>query len=339
MGAQVNRQILLRQRPKDALQPSDFESRETPIPSPGPGEVLTRTLYLSIDPANRAWMSPVPTYVRPVEVGGVMDGFTLAEVVESADPDFRPGDLVESMNGWQDFAVARGRGLEKVPRREPLSMLLSGLGVTAKTAYFGLLEVGGPRPGETVLVSAAAGATGSVAGQIAKIQGCRVVGLAGGREKCRFVVDDLGFDAAIDYRAEDVPRALRASCPRGVDVYFDNVGGPLLETALFVMNAHGRVVCCGAVSQYDTGAPGAGPRGVPGLLILKRLRMEGFIVMDYYDRRAVAEERLAAWIAEGRLKVREDILEGLERAPEALIGLLRGENTGKRLVRVAPDAV
>jgi NADPH-dependent curcumin reductase CurA len=339
MGANVNRQILLRQRPKDALQPGDFEPRETPVPAPGAGEVLTRTLFISIDPANRAWMSPVPTYTRPVEVGGVMDGFTLAEVVESQDPGFRPGDLVESMNGWQDFAVAPGRALQKVPRRQPLSMILSGLGVTAKTAYFGLLEVGSPRPGDTVLVSAAAGATGSVAGQIAKIQGCRAVGMAGGRDKCRFVVDELGFDAAIDYRAEDVPRALREACPRGVDVYFDNVGGPLLEAALFAMNSRGRVVCCGAVSQYDTGAPAAGPRGVPGLLVVKRLRMEGFIVMDYYDRRQVAEERLAGWIADGRLKVREDILEGLERAPEALIGLLRGENTGKRMVRVAADAV
>jgi NADPH-dependent curcumin reductase CurA len=339
MASPVNHQLVLRQRPTGALREEDFEPREGPAPSPGPGTVLTRTLYLSIDPANRAWMSPVPTYTRPVEIGGVMDGFTLAEVVESGDPSFRPGDLVESMNGWQEYAVAPARRLVKVPRRQPLSMILSGLGVTAKTAYFGLLDVGRPRPGDTVLVSAAAGATGSVAGQIARIQGCRVVGLAGSAAKCRHIVDDLGFDAAIDYRAEDVAQAIRDHCPRGVDVYFDNVGGPILESALFAMNPRGRVVCCGAVSQYDTGSPGPGPRGVPGLLVVKRLRMEGFIVMDYDDRRREAEDRLADWIAAGRLRVREDILDGLPQAPRALIGVLKGDNIGKRMVRVAPDAV
>jgi NADPH-dependent curcumin reductase CurA len=338
MASQVNRQFILRQRPKDALAESDFEYRETPVPAPGPGEVLTRTLYISIDPANRAWMSPVPTYTKPVEVGGVMDGFTLAEVVHSNDPGFQPGDLVESTNGWQDYASASGLALFKVKPRQPLSMILSGIGVTAKTAYFGLLEVGRPHPGDTVLVSAAAGATGSVAGQIAKIQGCRVVGLAGSAEKCRFIVSDLGFDAAIDYKTEDVPRAIRDRCPRGVDVYFDNVGGPILEAAMFAMNPRGRVVCCGAVSQYDTGSPAPGPRGIPGLMVVKRLRMEGFIVMDYYGRRQVAEDRLAEWIAAGKLRVREDIVEGLDSAPRALIGLLHGENTGKRLVRVAAEA-
>jgi NADPH-dependent curcumin reductase CurA len=339
MTPPVNRQFILRQRPKDALAESDFEYREAPLPTPGPGQVLTRTLYISIDPANRAWMSPVPTYTKPVEVGGVMDGFTLAEVVESNDPGLRPGDLVESTNGWQDYAATPGRALFRVKPRKPLSMILSGIGVTAKTAYFGLLEVGCPRPGDTVLVSAAAGATGSVAGQIAKIQGCRAVGLAGSAEKCRFIVSDLGFDAAIDYKTEDVPRAIRDRCPRGVDVYFDNVGGPILEAAMFAMNPRGRIVCCGAVSQYDTGSPGPGPRGVPGLMVVKRLRMEGFIVMDYYDRRQLAEDRLADWIAAGKLRVPEDIVDGLERAPRALIGLLHGENTGKRLVRVAAEAV
>jgi NADPH-dependent curcumin reductase CurA len=333
----VNRQLVLVNRPKGPLAETDFQYREGEIPEPGPGEALTRTLYISIDPANRAWMSPVRTYVDPVELGGVMDGFTLAEVVRSNVPGLAAGDLVESMNGWQDYRVLPGRLLHKVPRRRPLSLILSGLGVTAKTAYFGLLEVGRPLAGETVVVSAAAGATGSVVGQIAKIHGCRVVGLAGSEDKCRWITQDLGFDEAIDYKAENVGRALAAACPRGIDVYFDNVGGDILEACLFRMNDRGRVVCCGAVSQYDTGAPAAGPRGVPGLLVVKRLRMEGFIVMDHYARRAEAEDALARWIAEGRLKVQEDVIEDLENAPRALIGLLHGDNTGKRMVRVVPE--
>jgi NADPH-dependent curcumin reductase CurA len=209
--------------------------------------------------------------------------------------------------------------------------------VTSLTAYFGLLEVGRPRAGETVLVSAAAGAVGSVAGQIARIQGCRVVGLAGSDEKCRWLTGELRLDAAIDYKRGDLVRAVREACPQGVDVYFDNVGGPVLEAALFAMRPRGRVVCCGAVSQYDTGSPEPGPRGVPGLLVVKRLRMEGFIVMDYYARRREAEDVLAGWIADGRLVIREDIVEGLEGAPRALIGLLHGDNIGKRLVRVVPE--
>jgi hypothetical protein len=337
MAGAVNRQLVLVDRPKGALAETDFEYREGDVPEPGPGEALTRTLYISIDPANRAWMSPVKTYVDPVQVGGVMDAFTLAEVVRSNVPGLAAGDLVESMNGWQDYRVLPGRVLHKIARRQPLSLILSGLGVTAKTAYFGLLEVGRPLAGETVVVSAAAGATGSVVGQIAKIHGCRVVGLAGTEEKCRWITQDLGFDEAIDYKTENVGKALAAACPRGIDVYFDNVGGDILEACLFRMNDRGRVVCCGAVSQYDTGAPSGSPRGVPGLLVVKRLRLEGFIVMDHYARRAEAEDALARWIAEGRLKVQEDVIEGLENAPRALIGLLRGDNTGKRMVRVVPE--
>jgi len=338
MAVGLNRQLVLVDRPKGPLAETDFEYRETEIPEPGPGEALTRTLYLSIDPANRAWMSPVRTYVDPVQVGAVMDGFTLAQVVRSNVPGLEPGDLVESMNGWQDYRTLPGRVLHKVAPRRPLSMILSGLGVTAKTAYFGLLEVGRPVAGETVVVSAAAGATGSVAGQIARIHGCRVVGLAGSDDKCRFLTETLKFDEAINYRNDDVGTALAAACPRGIDVYFDNVGGEILEACLFRMNDRGRVVCCGAVSQYDTGRPAAGPRGVPGLLVVKRLRMEGFIVMDHYARRAQAEEALAAWIADGRLVIREDVIDGLEHAPRALIGVLHGDNVGKRLVRVVPDA-
>jgi len=307
------------------------------VPEPRTGEVLTRTIYISIDPANRAWMSPVPTYTSPVEVGEVMDGFTLGEVIDSKAPDLQPGHIVEGMSGWQDYAVTAAGKLHKVEKRTPLSILLSGVGVTGKTAYFGLLDVGAPRTGETVVVSAAAGAVGSMVGQIAKIRGCRAVGIAGSDEKCRWITQELAFDAAINYKTESVAGALRERCPQGIDVYFDNVAGDILEAALFRMNPHGRIVCCGSVSQYDTATPAGGPRGVPGLLVVKRIRMEGFVVMDFYDRRKQAEDALGQWISEGRLKVREDIIDGLENAPRALIGLLHGENTGKRMIRVSTE--
>jgi NADPH-dependent curcumin reductase CurA len=337
MPGDVNRQWILRDRPKSQLAESDFELRHGPIPEPGPGEALTRTLYISVDAANRAWMSPVRTYIDPVEPGGVMRSMTLGQVVRSNDAALAPGDIVEGMAGWQDFAVAPAKQLNRVERRKPLSMILSGLGVTSLTAYFGLLEIGRPVAGETVLVSAAAGAVGSVAAQLAKIHGCRVVGLAGSDDKCRWLTGELGLDAAINYKTGDLGRAIRDACPKGIDVYFDNVGGPILEAALFQMRGAGRIVCCGAVSQYDTGSPEPGPRGVPGLLVVKRLRMEGFIVMDFYARRREAEDTLARLIAEGRLAIREDIVEGLERAPQALVGLLHGDNIGKRMVRVTSE--
>ncbi len=337
MSDDVNRQVLLAERPKAKLEESHFTRRDVPIPEPGDGEALTRTLYISLDAANRAWMSPVATYTKPVEIGGVMDGFTLAEVVRSNDPSLAPGDIVECMNGWQDYGVAPARHLHKVSPIKPLSRWLSALGVTGKTAYFGLLDIGQPKEGETVLVSAAAGAVGSFVGQIAKLKGCRAVGIAGSDDKCRWLTDELGFDAAINYKTEDMTPALRAACPDGIDVYFDNVGGPILEAALFQTNQNGRIVCCGSVSQYDTATPDPGPRGVPGLLVVKRIKMQGFIVMDFYARRQQAESDLAAWIVDGKIKVREDIIEGLENAPAALIGLLAGENTGKRMVRVAPE--
>jgi len=337
MSGEVNRQWILRDRPKNQLTESDFELRRAPVPEPGPSEALTRTLYISVDAANRAWMSPVRTYIDPVEPGGVMRSMTLGQVVRSNDAALAPGDIVEGMAGWQDFAVAPVKQLNRVEKRKPLSMILSGLGVTSLTAYFGLLEVGRPVAGETVLVSAAAGAVGSVAAQLAKIHGCRVVGLAGSDDKCRWLTGEIGLDAAINYKTGDLGRAIRDACPKGIDVYFDNVGGPILEVALFQMRGGGRIVCCGAVSQYDTGSPEPGPRGVPGLLVVKRLRMEGFIVMDFYARRREAEDTLARLIAEGRLVIREDIVEGLERAPQALVGLLHGDNIGKRMVRVASE--
>jgi NADPH-dependent curcumin reductase CurA len=333
----INRQFLLARRPEGRLRESDFGYRETPVPEPGAGEVLTRTLYLSMDPANRAWMFPDPTYRPPIGLGEVVAGFTLNEVVESRDARFRPGDLVECDGGWQDYAVLPGDAIHKLEPRGPLSHWMSVLGLTGKTAYFGMLEVGRVRAGETVLVSAAAGGVGSVAGQIAKLQGCRVVGIAGGPEKCRWLTGELGFDAAIDYKSEDLPERLAACCPEGVDVYFDNVGGAVFQAALFRMKNHGRIVCCGAVSIYDTETPPPRLLGVPGLLAIRRLRLEGFIVFDFYDRRKQAEQTLAGWVAEGRLKVREDIIDGLENAPRALMGLLHGANIGKRMIRVAPE--
>jgi hypothetical protein len=275
------------------------------------------------------------TYRAELSTGIVMSGFTLAEVVASNDINLRPGDLVEGDGGWQEYFVAKATHLRKRARRQPLSHLMSVLGITGKTAYCGLLDIGQPQAGETVVVSAAAGATGSIAAQIAKLKGARVVGVAGGPEKCRWLVDELGLDAAVDHRSDNLYVALKQACPRGIDVYFDNTGGPILEAALFRMNNNGRIVCCGVVSQYDTANPAPGPRGVPGLLVTKRLKMQGFIVMDYADLLPQAEADLAEWTAAGKIKVAEDIIDGLEKAPAGLVGLLAGENRGKRMIRVA----
>ncbi len=334
MGVGTNRQIRVVELPNGPLEERHFALEEAPVPEPGPGEVLCHTRLLSIDPANRAWMQGA-TYTAPVLQGDVMHGQALSEVVASNDPSLAAGDIVEATTGWQDYAVVPARAVTKVVPHGSLSHHLSVLGITGLTAYFGLLDIGQPRPGETVVVSAAAGAVGNVAGQIARIKGCRVVGIVGSPEKAAWITDELGFDAAVDYKAAPVYRALKAACPDGIDVYFDNVGGDILGAALFLMNERGRIPCCGVVSQYDTATPAPGPRGVPGLLVTKRLRMEGFIVMDAFDRRAEATDELAGWIADGKLVVREDIVEGLEAAPRALIGLLHGDNIGKRMVRVS----
>ena len=333
-----NKQIMVTELPQGQLEERHFSLQEAARPEPKSGEVLTRTILLSLDPANRAWMQGA-TYRAPVLPGEVMSGYALAEVVESRDPRFQAGQIVEGESGWQEFTCQAADVLTLVQPRTALSHHLSVLGLTGLTAYFGLLDIGQPRPGETVLVSAAAGATGSVAGQLARIAGCRVVGIAGSDEKCAWLTGELGFHAAINYKTEKVSRAIKEHCSSGVDVFFDNTGGDILEATLFRMNQGGRIVCCGAVSQYDTSNPSPGPRGVPGLIITKRLRMEGFIVMDYFHQRQAAEEKLAGWLEDGQLIAREDILEGLESAPKGLIGLLGGENIGKRMVRVAPDPV
>jgi len=332
----TNRQIILAEKPNGKLTPESFRLAEGPVPSPADGEVLVKARYVSLDAANRAWMQGV-TYRSALETDAVMAGGSLAEVVESQAPHLKPGDLVHAETGWQEYAAVSAKHLEALPKLEPITHLLSVYGVTGLTAYFGLLRIGDPQPGETVVVSAAAGAVGSIAAQIAKIKGCKVIGVAGGPEKCAWLKDHLGLDEAVDYKAGDVRRQLRALAPDGVNVYFDNTGGDIFEAALFNMANHGRIVCCGAVSQYDNVPPAHGPRGVPGLIVTKRLKVQGFVVMDFYDGpngKEAALAELEAWVAAGRIKVQEDIIDGLENLPAALIGLLAGENRGKRMVRV-----
>jgi NADPH-dependent curcumin reductase CurA len=330
---EVNRQIVLDQIPQGKLAPEHFRLVESAPPSPGEGEALLRTRYISLDAANRAWMQGA-TYRSALNAGQVMAGGSLSEVVDSRDPSLAPGDLVWADTGWQDYATLPARRLSKLPKLEPVTHLMSVYGVAGLTAYFGLLECGQPKAGETVVVSAAAGSVGSIVGQIARIKGCRVVGIAGGAEKCRWLKDELGFDEALDYKSGELKRQMREALPNGIDVYFDNVGGDIFEACLFAMANHGRITCCGAVSQYDGAPPAHGPRGVPGLIVTKRLTLRGFVVMDFDAKREAALKDLQGWVADGRLKVQEDIIEGLENTPAALIGLLAGENRGKRMVKV-----
>ena len=303
------------------------------MPEPKDGEALVKVRYISLDAANRAWMQGA-TYRAAVETDAVMPGGGIAEVVSSKAPGLSPGDIVFADTGWQDYAALPAKHLTKLPKVEPLTHLLSVYGIAGLTAYFGLLDIGQPHAGETVVVSAAAGSVGSIVGQIAKIKGCRVVGIAGGKDKCHWLTSELGFDAAVDYKDGATYKALRAAAPKGIDVYFDNVGGDILEACLAQMNNRGRIACCGAISQYD-GVPSAhGPRGVPGLIVVKRLVMQGFIVMDYMEQRDAALADLQSWVSSGKLKVQEDVIDGIEHTPQALIGLLAGENRGKRMVKV-----
>ncbi|MBN9586915.1 MAG: NADP-dependent oxidoreductase [Afipia sp. 62-7] len=333
MTQSANRQILLVEKPTGKLSPQHFKMAEAPRPEPKDGEVLVRVLYISLDAANRAWMQGA-TYRSAVEANSVMAGGAIAEVIASHAPGFTPGDLVFGDTGWQDYAAVPAKALVKVPRIDPITHLLSVYGVAGLTAYFGLLNVGKPKSGETVVVSAAAGSVGSFVGQIAKIKGCRVVGIAGGKAKCDWLVSELGFDAAVDYKSEPVFKALKAAAPNGIDVYFDNVGGDIFEACLPLMTMHGRISCCGAVSAYDGAPPAHGPRGVPGLIVVKRLTVQGFIFTDFNDQRETALADLQAWVKAGKIKVQEDIVSGLENTPQALIGLLAGENRGKRMVKV-----
>jgi NADPH-dependent curcumin reductase CurA len=327
-----NRQFIIDHLPKGKLGPEVFTLSEGAMPAPKDGEVLVRTRYISLDAANRAWMWGA-TYRSAVKQGDVMAGGALAEVVESKSPDLKPGDLVWGDTGWQDYAALPAKHLTKLGKADPMTHLMSVYGVAGLTAYFGLLKCGEPKAGETVAVSAAAGSVGMFVGQIAKIKGCRTIGIAGGKEKCDFLKARLGYDDAVDYKVPEFSKALRAAAPKGIDVYFDNVGGDILEAALFAMNNHGRIACCGAVSQYDE-PQRHGPRGVPGLIVTKRLNLRGFVVMDYYKENDTALADLKTWVESGKLKVYEDIIDGFENLPKALIGLLAGENIGKRMVKV-----
>ena len=331
----MNRQITLAARPVGLPQPSDFALVEAPVPAPGAGEVLVRSLWLSLDPYMRGRMSEARSYASPTAIGEVMTGQVVGEVVESGDSRFSRGDAVVGQLGWQEYAVARGGALRKVdPDVAPLQAWLHVLGTTGLTAYFGLVDIGRPRPGDTVVVSAAAGAVGQVAGQLAKIAGCRAIGIAGGPEKVADVTGLYGYDAGIDYKADDVRARLKELCPGGVDVYFDNVGGSISEAVFRRLAVGARIVVCGQVSQYNLPEPELVPRSL-GFLIVFRARMQGFLVSDYQHRFDEGLSRLGRLLADGRLRYREDVTEGLERAPEAFIGMLRGENRGKTLVRVA----
>ena len=330
-----NRQITIAELPTAELTPDHFKLVETDMPSPGEGEVLLRVILMSIDAANRSWMKGA-TYRAAVNAGDPMPTYAICEVTQSNSPKLSPGDIVAAEATWSDYITAKAHQVQKLPKVEPLSHLMSVYGIAGKTAFHGLMSIGNPLPGETVLVSAAAGSVGGYVGQIAKALGCRVVGIAGGPEKCKWVEDELGFDACVDYREAGLSRKLAAACPNGVDIYFDNVGGKVLESALNVMNEKGRVICCGAISQYDTDNV-MGPRNLPGVIVVKRLRMEGFIVMDFAHNDDKCLRAMQHWVSTGQIKVFEDIVEGLENAPQALIGLLAGDNKGKRLVRVAAD--
>jgi NADPH-dependent curcumin reductase CurA len=336
MAQGVNRQWLLASRPAAEPSADNFTLNEAPIPTAGDGEIVVRALYLSLDPYMRGRMRDVKSYVPPQPLGEVMTGGVVAQVIESKNPKFAEGDIVESLFGWQEYALSNGKGVRKIdPSLAPVSTAVGVLGMPGITAYFGLLEVGEPKSGETVLVSAASGAVGGIVGQIAKIKGCRAVGIAGGSRKCAFIKDELGFDAAIDhYDAKDfkaMAAAIGAACPKGVDVYFDNVGGYTLDAVLANITLHARIAICGMISEYNLTTVDLAPRPTRALLV-NRARMQGLLVFDWIDRYPEALKQLAAWIKDGRLRYKEDIVEGIENMPSAFLRLFTGENFGKLLV-------
>jgi NADPH-dependent curcumin reductase CurA len=330
-----NRQWRLTSRPVGLVSEANFEFVEEPLPEIGEGEYLVRNLYISFDPAMRGWMEDRASYIPPVQLGEVMRAGTVGQVVESRHPSFAKGDVVQGLFGWQEYAVG-GKGLAQatpVPEGTPLTWPLGVCGITGLTAYFGLLDLGKPEAGETVLVSGAAGATGSVAAQIAKLEGCRVVGIAGGPAKCALLTDELGLDAAIDYKQGGVAARVAETCPDGVNVYFDNVGGEILDAALGNLALRARVVLCGGISGYNEKEPPPGPRNLMNLVI-QRARMEGFIVLDYMARFPEATAQLTGWVKSGRIRHYEDVQEGIENALTTFLRLFRGQNTGKQLLHL-----
>ncbi len=338
-----NTQVLLAARPSGKPTPSDFRIVETAIPEPADGEVLLKVLYLSLDPYMRGRMNAGRSYAKPVEIGAVMEGGTVARVVRSRHPDFSDGDFVLSHSGWQRYALSRGAELRKLdPDTAPLSTALGILGMPGFTAYAGLLTIGQPKPGETVVVAAASGAVGSVVGQIARIKGARAVGIAGGADKCAFVRDTLGFDAVIDHRAPDFAEQLAAACPKGIDVYFENVGGHVWDAVFPLLNDFARVPVCGLIAHYNqpAGAQGGHDR-LPGVMreVLSRsLLIRGFIQREFADQRPAFYQEMAGWIKRGAVRYREDVVDGIENAPDAFIGLLEGRNFGKLVIRVAAES-
>ncbi|MCB1432782.1 MAG: NADP-dependent oxidoreductase [Alphaproteobacteria bacterium] len=330
-----NRQVRLKSRPDGIPQAEHFEIVDADVPEPAQGQILVRNQFLSVDPAMRGWVSAVANYSQPVGIGEVMRSFAAGTVVKSRNPDFAEGDWVMGLLGWQEFALTDGSTINrKVTETDlPLSLSLGVLGLNGVTAYLGLTELGLPKPGNTVVVSTAAGAVGSAVGQIAKIMGCRTVGITGGPAKVKQCLDDFGYDAAIDYKSDDLPSALASACPQGVDVYFDNTAGPISDAVLPRLAMGARVVICGTASIASWDPPPMGPR-VERHLLVKRARMSGFLVFDYVHRTDEAVAKLAEWVRQGKLAYREDILDGIEHCPDAIAGLYRGENQGKRLIRL-----
>lgn len=339
MTDRENTRITLARRPDGAPVAEDFRIETVPAPEAGAGEIFLKTLYLSLDPYMRGRMSAAKSYAKPVEIGDVMEGGTVSEVVTSSHPDYKPGDIVFSYSGWQSFAVSKGQNLRKLdPKAAPVSTALGVLGMPGFTAYAGLLTIGQPKPGETVVVAAASGAVGSAVGQIARIKGARAVGIAGGAEKCAFLTEELGFDAAIDHKAPDFAEQLKAACPDGIDVYFENVGGHVFEAVFPLLNTYARVPVCGLIAHYNENTPPSGPDRLPGFMrevLTRSLQIRGFIQHEFIEQQEAFLREAAGWIADGRLRYREDVVEGLEKAPEAFIGLLKGRNFGKLVVKVA----
>lgn len=330
-----NRTIFLASRPVGMPTKENFRMETGPIPQISDGEVLIKTIYLSVDPYMRGRMSGIKTYVDPFEVDKPLVGGIVGKIVQSKNPSFKEGEFVEGRLPWSDYTVSKGKSIRKIdPNQAPISTALGVAGMPGLTAYFGMLDIGKPKEGETVVVSGAAGAVGSVAGQIAKIKGCRVVGVAGSQEKIDYLINELGFDAAVNYKSENLYSELKEACPNGVDVYFDNVGGEVSDLLMRLMNFHSRIVLCGQISQYNNTKIEYGPR-IQGKLVTHSILMQGFIVSNYADRFNEGYEQLGKWIREGKIKYRETITDGLENAPDAFIGLFTGENIGKQLVRVA----